>query len=81
MTLIFKNLTNFCTLDESGKQRNLDRTSDNLYGKMELQMSKKFKTNVEKFILFNMTPKKANKEAQKLIRDFNIAEVALFMIK
>ena len=44
-------------------------------------MSKKFKTNVEKFILFNMTPKKANKEAQKLIRDFNIAEVALFIIK
>ena len=35
----------------------------------------------DKFILFNMAPVKPNKESQKLMRDFSIAEIALFIIK
>ena len=35
----------------------------------------------DNFILFNMKPVKINKEAQKLMRDFKIAEIAVNFIK
>ena len=48
---------------------------------MTMNFRSQFKTLTEKFVLFNMNPVKPNKESQKLMRDFNIAEIALFIIK
>ena len=48
---------------------------------MKSAMKQALEPATDNFILFGMKPVRVNKESQKLMRDFNIAEIALYFIK
>ena len=78
VTNIFMQLEGFCIIDEEGnKIQRLTTTKEKLKGHFREMISK----TSDNFILFTMKPIKPSKEAQNLMRDFNIAEIALFFLK
>ena len=48
---------------------------------LEKAFTNKIQETTDNFILFNMKPVRVNKESQKLMRDFKIAEIAINFIK
>ncbi len=53
----------------------------NLAEKEEQRKYFDFLKTTEDFLLFDMPEIKVNKESQRLLRDFNVGEIALFFIK
>ena len=80
VTQIFSQLEAYCILSKDKKaQSSLDINA--VQARMGTILRDKLTPNTDHFILFNMQPVNINREAQKLMRDFNVAEIALFLLK
>ena len=75
----FQQLELFCIIEEDFGIHSLDKEYT-IAQKMKQSFRAKLNDDIDNFILFDMSSYKVNKEAQKLMRDFKIDEIALHFI-